>query len=65
MFAPKAGLEPSKLSTAAKSEEPEIIDSGMILPFEQLSLTFSDISYYVNLPKVTESESPQHFEQPC
>lgn len=32
--------------------ENEVIESGMILPFEQLSLTFSNISYYVSLPKV-------------
>lgn len=57
VFAPKTSLESSKLGTAVKSAEPEIIDSGMILPFEQLSLTFSDVSYYVNLPKVTIQEA--------
>lgn len=28
---------------------------GMVLPFEPLSLTFDDIKYYVNMPKVSIS----------
>ena len=38
--------------------EEDVIDSGMILPFEQLSLTFSHVSYYVSLPKVTLHPAP-------
>lgn len=43
---------PDVSGTETGDGDPEMIDSGMILPFEQLSLSFLNISYFVNLPKV-------------
>ena len=53
VFMAKPQSSPTSSADPDKSDDAEIIDSGMILPFEQLSLTFSDVSYYVPLPKVT------------
>lgn len=33
----------------------EVISSGMVLPFEPLSLVFSHIDYFVPLPKVLQT----------
>lgn len=46
-------LSPSGRSMHSQDEGEIVIDHGMVLPFKALSLTFENINYYVDLPKVT------------
>lgn len=39
-------------STASKSSGDDGKAKGMILPFESMTMTFHDINYYVDMPKL-------------
>ena len=58
VFAPQGLAPPGQGAPSPPPPDGGIIDSGMVLPFEPLSLTFSHVNYYVPMPKVTPLLAP-------
>lgn len=45
-------VAPIQSKRAASRGESQMIEKGMVLPFQPLCLTFRDVNYYVPMPSV-------------
>lgn len=54
----------SKRVSQLSNGESEVIDKGMVLPFEPLAMTFRHVNYYVPMPAVKISSHLQSYPLP-